>query len=272
MFPTDEFVQKAQATWVRLLAEYDDLKEVAAIAIDTDIALTSENVHDSTGWITMATMEFHVPTSSYGYVKSSQHIRTVMERAATAILDGRRVTWWDGDHDHEPYDSTIEKLQFKYLVKLVTPEPDWQQVIKARIESKGINNQAAISGAAFAERSELLLEYNGMRYASQSEIRIAQELEKRTVLFFPLAIAVRAETGNRYKDHREVDFLVCRDGLWGILEVSYHPDRFEKDSEKDSWFKDSGILCVQHYTAERCYNKSDEVVSKFLDILAKYRK
>jgi len=86
-----------------------------------------------------------------------------------------------------------------------------------------------------------------------------------------LPLAVRVETGNFYKDHREPDFLVCDDGRWGILEVSFHPDRFEKDAEKDAWFKKSGILCIQHYSAERCYNKSQEVVDEFLDILAKHK-
>ena len=111
-----------------------------------------------------------------------------------------------------------------------------------------------------------------MKFASQSEIRIAQELEARRILFFPLPLAVRADTGDFYQDHREPDFLVCKDGVWGILEVSYHPDRYEKDSEKDSWFKKSGILCVQHYSAERCYNHFSDVVNEFLEILERHKR
>jgi very-short-patch-repair endonuclease len=74
------------------------------------------------------------------------------------------------------------------------------------------------------------------------------------------------------QDHREPDFLVCKDGVWGILEVSYHPDRFEKDQEKDTWFKKAGILCIQHYTAERCYNNPADVVDEFLGILAQHKR
>jgi hypothetical protein len=33
-----------------------------------------------------------------------------------------------------------------------------------------------------------------------------------------------------------------------------------------------GILCVQHYPAERCYQRPGEVVTEFLDILAKHRR
>lgn len=108
--------------------------------------------------------------------------------------------------------------------------------------------------------------------SSQSEIRIAQQLEVKKVLFFPLPLAVRNDSGNDFRDHREVDFLICDEGLWGILEVSYHPDRFEKDSEKDTWFKKSGILCIQHYTAERCFNNPGDVVDEFLEILKKYKR
>jgi hypothetical protein len=66
-----------------------------------------------------------------------------------------------------------------------------------------------------------------MNFASQSEVRIAQEFEKRGILFFPLALGVRAHTSENWRDHKEADFLVCDDGVWGILEVSFHPNRFD---------------------------------------------
>ena len=81
-----------------------------------------------------------------------------------------------------------------------------------------------------------------------------------------IAVAVRAETGKRWQDHREVDFLICHNGAWGILEVAYHPDRYEKDSEKDHWFKKSGILCIQHYTAERCCKEAGKVIAGTPDL------
>jgi hypothetical protein len=124
----------------------------------------------------------------------------------------------------------------------------------------------------FFKKEKNILIYNEMKFASKTEIRIAQELENHKILFFPLPLAVRAETGNFYNDHREVDFLICQDGTWGILEVSFHQDRYEKDSEKDSWFKKSGILCIQHYTAERCWEDSRQVVDEFLSILAQHKR
>ena len=83
---------------------------------------------------------------------------------------------------------------------------------------------------------------------------------------------MRAETGKNWQDHREVDFLVCDSGTWGILEVAYHPDRYEQDAEKDLWLKKSGILCIQHFTAERCYQEAAKVVTEFLGVLTQHKK
>jgi very-short-patch-repair endonuclease len=52
--------------------------------------------------------------------------------------------------------------------------------------------------------------------------------------------------------------------------VAYHPNRYEQDSEKDFWMKKAGILCIQHYTAERCYKETAQVVDEFLSVLQKH--
>jgi hypothetical protein len=118
----------------------------------------------------------------------------------------------------------------------------------------------------------MLLFSRTTKFASKAEISIAQELEERRILFFPLPLAVRSDTGALYQDHREPDFLICHEGVWGILEVAYHPNRYERDAEKGTWFKKSGILCIEHYTAERCYTNPSEVVDQFLEILAKHKR
>jgi hypothetical protein len=66
--------------------------------------------------------------------------------------------------------------------------------------------------------------------------------------------------------------MVRDNGAWGLLEVSYHPDRYERNAEKDVWFKRSGLLCIQHYTAERCNKDPAGVADGFLQILRKYEK
>jgi hypothetical protein len=155
---------------------------------------------------------------------------------------------------------------------LPVADQGWEEEMKSLIMKFKGSNQGLVSELMAAKDGRPIHTWNELKYASASEIRIAQELEKRRVLFFPLAVAVRAETGTNWKDHREVDFLICQKGAWGILEVSYHPDRYERDAEKDVWFKQSGVLCIQHYTAERCSRDAAGVAHEFLKILTQYEK
>ncbi|MDZ4851109.1 MAG: hypothetical protein SGI77_17615 [Pirellulaceae bacterium] len=156
------------------------------------------------------------------------------------------------------------------MKKLDVPDEKWESHIKTLIMQPKGSNQSLVSELLFSRDGRPLHVWNELRYASKSEIRIAQEFEKRRILFFPLTVAVRADTGENWNDHREIDFLVCENGKFGILEVAYHPDRYEKDSEKNLWFKRSGILCIENFTAERCYNDAEIVVEEFLAILKQH--
>lgn len=251
----EELISRIHRTWVQLLLD-NNYREIAAIAIETEITIVNS------GYDPIA-VTFDIPTSIYSYVKNNEQVKKIMERAFTTVSQGRI---------YDNNDNVVNELPFEYRVKLLEIETDWQNVVKNLIANAQDPNQALITEKAFFKRNKHPLSYNEMKFASQSEIRIAQEFEARKILFFPLPLAVRADTGNFYNDHREVDFLVCNDGVWGILEVSFHPDRFEKDSEKDSWFKSSGILCVQHYSAETCFETAAKVVEEFIGILAKHKR
>jgi hypothetical protein len=244
-------------TWVQLLVDYS--REAAAIAVDTDIIIWQERDE-------LPEIVFDIPISFFGLVKGSDHIRGEMERAMGLACSGHL--------DISGYRMVDDKedLRFRYRVKLLDVEEGWQDVVRNLIANGENSNQGLVTEKVFAKKGKHPYIYNEMKFASQSEIKIAMEFEKRGVLFFPLPLAVRAETGSIYEDHREVDFLVCEDGCWGILEVSYHPDRYEKDAEKTTWFKKSGILFVQPYSAERCYETPEEVVDEFLTLLAKHKK
>jgi hypothetical protein len=200
-----------------------------------------------------------IPPEAYSLVAASEQVQTVLRSALREVLRG---------HWNVPDDLAVD---FR-MKRLNAPDEAWNKTMKAMISEFKGSNQGLISQIVAAREGRPVHTWNELRYASASEIRIAQELEKRQVLFFPLAVAVRAETGQRWKDHREVDFLVCDRGVWGILEVAYHPDRYEKDSEKDHWFKKSGILCIQHYTAERCNKEPSKVLDDFLGILTQFKK
>lgn len=276
----NEIEARVHRTWVQLLADHD-YKEAAAIAIDTDIELIDQGwqqyVEDGVKFnADTIVAEFHIPTKAYSYVKRNDKLREIFERAIRAVLERKViefVKYYDGYNEPDVTRRKAEVLFFDYQVKLLDVEEDWQATIRELIaSSSGIRNQGSTTEFMYAKRQKKPIVHNGLNFASQSEIRIAQELELRKMLFFPLVVGVRVETGQQYQDHREADFLICDRGVWGILEVAYHPDRYEKDKEKDGWWKKSGILCIEHYTAERCFNNPKQVVDEFLKILAQHKR
>ncbi|KYC34902.1 hypothetical protein WA1_50215 [Scytonema hofmannii PCC 7110] len=108
------------------------------------------------------------------------------------------------------------------------------------------------------------IEYDKLRFRSKTETRIYDALKRASVLFFPNATAVLGGKDEK----REPDFLVCKDGKWGILEVmgdQYHPPSTAmRDHDRARLFKDYGLICIEFYDACQCYEKPDEVVADFL--------
>jgi len=113
-------------------------------------------------------------------------------------------------------------------------------------------------------------EWNGFYFRSQTEIKIAKALDHAGVLFYPNNKA-RLNSGE-VRDNKESDFLIFKDGKFGILEVDgepwHPPSRTVDDHERDRLFKAHGICIVEHYDATRCWDKPDEVVQEFLEILS----
>lgn len=245
-------------TWVQLLIEYG-FKDIAAIAVDCELDI---GYTESYGEAVADSVTIDVPVSMNLVVKKDARIQKAMEESLFVIMKGH------------VFDENLEREDFKvsYRLKLLGAEENWKNIVRELIVNSEHPNQGIVTEKMFAKRGKEPLTYNEMKFASQSEIRIAQEFERRKVLFFPLPLAVRADTGNLFEDHREIDFLVCNEGVWGILEVAHHPDRFEKDSEKNLWFKRSGILCAENFTAERCYSDSANVVSEFLSVLTNHKR
>ena len=129
-----------------------------------------------------------------------------------------------------------DEFDMEFRMNLCSATDGWRDVVRDMIVNYKGSNQALVTEIMAARDRRPVHTYNELKYASKSEIKIAMELERRKVLFFPLAVGVRAETGVPWQDHREADFLICNDGVWGILEVAWHaPERYEKDSEKAVW-------------------------------------
>lgn len=195
-----------------------------------------------------------IPAASYQLVADNSDLQSQMRNGLRQVLK---------NHDGLGEDPSID---FR-MKRNENSDPDWEAKIKNLIAQYKGSNQGFISELMAAKNARPIHTWNELRYASKSEIAIAQELEKRKVMFFPLTVAVRADSGILYKDHREVDFLICDHGKWGIIEVAYHPDRYEVDNEKNSWFMKSGIKLIKNYTSEKCYTKATEVVDEFLGFL-----
>jgi hypothetical protein len=251
----NKFDARLHRTWLQYLISTNQ-REIAALVLDGEIITWSEDY-------THVEVIIHLPISSFVLIESNKELR---ERIITSFRAFSRGYIVDGNN-REHYDYPIS-----LRVQLADVEENWQEIVRELITNAKDPNQAVVTEKVYLRNGKQPLIYNEMKFASQSEIRIAQELENRKVLFFPLPLAVRNDTGVRHQDHREVDFLICKDGVWGILEISHHENRYEKDSEKDTWFKKSGILCVEHRTAERCYNSPKLVVDEFLNILAHHKR
>ena len=246
--------EKLHRTWTELLLERGH-RELASIAVESEVEILT---HDFGG----ESVALALPPSAHGIVAEDEEVRSDLIDYLHDVCSGN-IYDQDGN--------ATGSVHIETKMNLLEVEEDWKEEMRRLIsEAKG-SNQGVVTEKVAKREGRDTHTYNEMTFGSKSEIRIAQELETRDLLFFPLPLGVRAETGDRWKDRREPDFLVCQNGTWGILEVAYHPDRYEKDAEKAGWFKEMGILCVEHVTAERCYNQPADVVDDFLNVLSKHR-
>jgi hypothetical protein len=135
----------------------------------------------------------------------------------------------------------------------------------------GVAQQGAVHASALNQAAGELAPriWAGMRFRSESELRIAQALDRAGTLFLPDALARVGPPGARH--NREIDFLVCWQGHWGILEVDGEPfhghDRAAADAERDHLFRQHSIRVVTHYDASRCFATPDAIVADFLATL-----
>lgn len=251
----EELAENILRTWLDFLVQ-GNFKEIAALTVDSELTIMRTQWND-------VELYLNLTSSAFVMVVQSTSMQEFIRSGLNNICKG---------HFFDQNYNVISPVPIEFRIKLLDSEESWRDIVKDIIVNSLDANQGTITKKVFARKGKSPHTYNEMSFGSQTEVRIAQELERLGVLFFPLPLAVRYETGNMYQDHREPDFLVCHDGVWGILEVSYHPDRYEKDAEKDHWFQRAGLLCVRHYTAERCFREPDVVVREFMEVLAKHKR
>lgn len=110
-------------------------------------------------------------------------------------------------------------------------------------------------------------QWNGLNFRSKSEVKIAQALDEKGILYFPNA---RGRLTIDYgRVNREVDFLVCYEGKWGILECDGEPyhSNAASDHARDMLWNQNGIWFIKRFSSTECYNDPTKVVTMFLQLL-----
>jgi hypothetical protein len=149
----------------------------------------------------------------------------------------------------------IHKMDIK--AQLITIDPGWRTEFRDAAKGAGAHNQAP----------DAAIVWKNLRFRSVTELRVAQALDDRKVLFWPNC---RARVGETTRHSLEVDLLVCHKGRFGILEVDgphHTPRRAVWDHSKDRLFQMHGILIAQHFDGGRCFENADGVVEEFLKLL-----
>tara|TARA_B100000315_G_scaffold163764_1_gene152360 strand:- start:1880 stop:2590 length:711 start_codon:yes stop_codon:yes gene_type:complete len=172
------------------------------------------------------------------------HVKLTGPRSVYEILN-------DSDHPTTPAIRKalgavlLEKTYVKHFtvhVQHVSIDPNWRQELLQIARGVGVHNQAA--------QGRALRIWNNLYFRSQSEIRIAEGLDRAGALFFPNC---RGRLGAAARENREADFPVCHQGKWGILEVDgepFHPpSRTVQDHARDRLFREHGVRLVEHFDA-----------------------
>jgi len=114
---------------------------------------------------------------------------------------------------------------------------------------------------------EAVYNWNGFRFHSDAQVKIAEILDRTSTLFIPNSqLRIATATG---RQNQKADFLIFHQNKLGILKIdseSSHQNATE--DEMCRLFIDSGICLVKHYDATRCSEQPDLVVQEFLEILS----
>lgn len=139
---------------------------------------------------------------------------------------------------------------------------DWRNELLAVLDGTDVDNQAIPFKATKT--------YRGLRFRSESEVRVAQALDRAHVMYLPNC---RGRVGGRddTRTNVEADFIVFADGAWGVLEVDgseWHTNA-AKDHRRDRPLKYHGAAVVERFDAGECFENPDGVVRQFLALLRK---
>uniref|UniRef100_B8HXD2 DUF559 domain-containing protein n=1 Tax=Cyanothece sp. (strain PCC 7425 / ATCC 29141) TaxID=395961 RepID=B8HXD2_CYAP4 len=117
-------------------------------------------------------------------------------------------------------------------------------------------------------KESIPLEWQSFTLRSPAELKIAEALDSRRILFYVNA-RCRLPGRNGLNETRESDFLVFYSGRVKILEVdgqTYH--NTPEDNRRDRTFARHGLQTIR-FTATECVESPDEVITEFLELFGR---
>jgi very-short-patch-repair endonuclease len=160
-------------------------------------------------------------------------------------------------------------------------DEQWQQLVEKVLKSTSITvERKRCSQDGFQDSYQAPIEWGGMFFRSQAELKLAEALDRRQVLFF-------ANIRGRISSHQapisdrsqfqngriELDFFVLYQGKYMVLEVDgkHHAGELQKhrDYVRDRLLLKEGIVTVR-FTAQECLHRPDDVITEFLNLFYQY--
>lgn len=140
----------------------------------------------------------------------------------------------------------------------------------ADLEGTILDNQA-LNHCFWYYGNQYFYNWKGMRFRSSVEVKIAQVLESKGLLYYPNGLA---RLGS-YQRNCETDFLVCvttNHGFrWAILEVDgywHFAEKRAKEHERERMFEHLGVR-VYRFDAKLCDRDPEAVVNEFIELISK---
>lgn len=109
--------------------------------------------------------------------------------------------------------------------------------------------------------------WNDWQFSSESQLKIAEALDRLEVFFFPNPRGRLTTLQGR--KNQEFSFLIFHQGKWGILEIErdISPGDDDNNEQINPLFPAADICLVRHYQERQCCEKPDTIVAEFLEIL-----
>ena len=236
----DRFV----ASMARFLIEGDERDE-ARLLLACTVESEARTYYEQYSTDKALVLTFHGPRKVYDLLLDvSSNLFNAFKHAAEAMMP-----------------SGFDFVQVQGRAAVVVPNSaDWRNELLAILDGRDVDNQAI---GFKATRT-----YEGLRFRSESEVRVAQALDRMGVMYVPNC---RSRIGSRHRRRSiEADFLVMVDGKWGVLEVDgeqWHVGHAARDHERDRPFHFHGAKIVQRFDAGECFENAGAVVEKFLALL-----